>query len=55
MAYQTMSNMYMLMGDRRGAIEVLKRALGEGDDPFIRQRLMQLEGNPGGSPFQGRR
>lgn len=55
MAYQTMSNMYLLMGDRRGAIEVLKRALGEGDDPFIRQRLMQLEGNPGASPFQGRR
>jgi len=54
-AYQTMSNMYMVMGDRNAAIEVLRRALADSEDPFLRERLRQLEGSTGASPFQGRR
>ncbi|HWS15088.1 MAG TPA: hypothetical protein VN450_02740 [Candidatus Methylomirabilis sp.] len=47
MAYQTMSNMYMAMGDRAGAIRSLKSALAEMEDPYLRNRLMQLEGQGG--------
>ena len=46
-AYQTMANMYLLMGDRRGAIESLRRGLEEVDNPYLRGRLMQLEQGPG--------
>ena len=42
-AYQTMANMYMLLGDRREAIQSLRKALEEVDDPYLRGRLMQLE------------
>jgi hypothetical protein len=48
-AYQIMSNMYMLMGDRQAAIEALKKALAEVDDPYLRARLAQLQET---SPFQ---
>jgi len=54
-AYQTMSNMYMVMGDRRGAVEVLKRGLEETGDPFLRERLRQLEGSEDRNPFGGKR
>ncbi len=47
MAYQTMANMYLLMGDRSGAIQNLRRALEEVDDPYLRGRLMQLEQGQG--------
>ena len=50
MAYQTMSNMYLVMGDRSGAVQSLRKALEEMDDPYLRNRLMQLEqgrGAPG--------
>jgi len=43
-AYQTMSNMYMLMGQRDLAIQMLRKALEEVNDPYLRARLMQLEG-----------
>jgi len=46
-AYQTMANMYLLLGDRRGAIESLRRGLEEVDDPYLRGRLMQLEQGQG--------
>jgi len=46
-AYQTMANMYMLLGDRREAIQSLRRALEEVDDPYLRGRLMQLEQGQG--------
>ncbi len=46
-AYQTMANMYLLMGDRTGAIESLRRGLEEVDDPYLRGRLMQLEQGQG--------
>jgi hypothetical protein len=42
-AYQTMANMYLLLGDRPGAIRSLRSALQEVDDPYLRGRLMQLE------------
>jgi hypothetical protein len=42
-AYQTMANMYLLLGDRPGAIRSLRSALEEVDDPYLRGRLMQLE------------
>ncbi|MBP2689311.1 MAG: hypothetical protein H6Q83_1498, partial [Deltaproteobacteria bacterium] len=46
-AYQTMANMYLMMGDRPGAISSLRRALEEVDDPYLRSRLMQLEQGKG--------
>jgi hypothetical protein len=46
-AYQTMANMYLMMGDRQGAIESLRRGLEEVDDPYLRGRLMQLEQGQG--------
>ena len=54
-AYQTMSNMYLVMGDRRGAIDVLRKALAETNEPYLRDRLRQLEGSGGQDPFGGRR
>jgi len=54
-AYQTMSNMYMVMGDRRGAVEVLRKALAETDEPYLRERLRQLEGSGDRNPFGGKR
>jgi hypothetical protein len=46
-AYQTMSNMYLLLGDRQEAIKSLRRALEEVNDPYLRGRLMQLEQGQG--------
>ena len=46
-AYQTMSNMYLLMGQREKAILALRQALESVDDPFLRARLMQLQGGVG--------
>ncbi len=42
-----MANMYLMMGDRREAIESLRRGLEEVDDPYLRGRLMQLEQGQG--------
>jgi len=47
-AYQTMSNMYMLLGNRPFAAQMLRNALEEVDDPTLRARLRQIE--QGGSP-----
>ncbi len=47
MAYQTMANMYVMTGDRAAAIQSLRRALEEVDDPYLRNRLMQLEQGQG--------
>jgi hypothetical protein len=46
-AYQTMANMYLMIGDRPGAIESLRRGLKKVDDPYLRGRLMQLEQGQG--------
>ena len=43
-AYQTMSNMYMVLGRRDLAIGALRRGLEEaGENPYLRGRLLQLE------------
>ena len=49
-AYQTMANMYLMLGDRQGAIRSLRSALKEVDDPYLRGRLMQLEQGQGAPP-----
>ena len=46
-AYQTMSNMYMMLGQRDQAIWALRQALETMDDPYLRARLMQLQGGVG--------
>ncbi len=48
LAYQTMSNMYLLMGNRPAAIQALRKAVETVDDPYLRSRLTQLE--QGGPP-----
>jgi len=47
-AYQTMANMYLVAGDRSAAIRSLRKAVEETDDPYLRNRLMQLEQGQGG-------
>jgi hypothetical protein len=54
-AYQTMSNMYMLLGDRMGAVDALRKGFEETDEPFFRERLRQLEESPGRNPFDQNR
>jgi len=46
-AYQTMSNMFLLLGQRDKAIWALRQALESGDNPYLRARLMQLQGGVG--------
>jgi hypothetical protein len=46
-AYQTISNMFMLLGQRDKAIWALRQALETVDDPYLRARLMQLQGGTG--------
>jgi hypothetical protein len=43
MAYQTISAMYQIMGNRQAAIQTLREALKDSNDPYLRGRLMQLE------------
>jgi hypothetical protein len=47
MAYQTISNMYLLMGQRDKAIWALREALETEDNPYLRARLMQIQGGAG--------
>jgi hypothetical protein len=42
-AYQNISNMHQILGDREAAIRALRDALRHGDFPFLRARLAQLE------------
>jgi hypothetical protein len=46
-AYQTMSNMFLLLGQRDKATWALRQALETVDDPYLRARLMQLQGGVG--------
>jgi hypothetical protein len=46
-SYQTMSNMFLLLGQRDKAIWALRQALETLDDPNLRSRLMQLQGGVG--------
>jgi len=43
-AYQTMSRMYEMMGNRAAAIQALRDALEYRDLPLLRSQLMRLEG-----------
>lgn len=47
-AYQTIANMYLVAGDRPAAVRSLRKAVEETDDPYLRNRLMQLEQGQGG-------
>lgn len=49
-AYQTMSNMYLLLGNRPAAAAVLRKALEVEEVPQIRARLAQLEQGPVRTP-----
>ncbi len=49
-AYQTIANMYLMMGDRQGAIESLRKGLEKANDPYLRGRLLQLEQGQGSGP-----
>lgn len=40
--YSTIANMYLVMGQRDNAIEVLREGVDETGHPFLRNRLMQL-------------
>ncbi len=51
-AYQTMANMYQLMGDRPSAARMLRKALEYVDDPFLRSQLNQVEQGGGMPPFR---
>ena len=46
-AYQTMANMYLVLGDRQEAIQSLRRGLEKVNDPYLRDRMMQLEQGQG--------
>jgi len=61
-AYQTMSNMYQIMGNIPAAAAALRQALEDYDDPYLRAQLNRLEdaakgypssGTPGGHPPAG--
>jgi hypothetical protein len=42
-AYQTISNMHMLMGNRAAAADAIRKLLEEVEVPFLRARLEQIE------------
>ena len=42
-AYQNIASMYEVMGDRQAAIDALREALSNREEPFLRNRLIQLE------------
>ena len=43
MAYANIVNMYMTMGKKQSAIDALRKALGEEDNPYLRSMLTRLE------------
>lgn len=46
-AYQTISNMYLALGDRPSAIKALREGLAILDNPYLRNQLMRLEQGSG--------
>lgn len=54
-AYQNITNMYMLLGDRKAAAGALREALEEHDEPYLRSLLAQIERARSGSPPRGTR
>jgi hypothetical protein len=53
MAYANIANMYLTMGKKQEAIDVLRKSLKEHDAPYTRNMLMQLERGGGGKPSSG--
>ncbi len=53
LAYQTMSNMYQVLGNMPAAADALRKAIAEYDDPYLRAQLRRLEGGGGGYPPAG--
>jgi len=45
--------MYITMGKKQSAIDVLRKSLKEHDEPYIRNMLMQLERGGRGKPSSG--
>jgi hypothetical protein len=52
-AYQNITNMYMLLGNRKAAVDALRKALEEHDAPYLRNLLTQLEQGGGKHPSSG--
>ena len=46
-AYQTITNMYLSMGDRPAAIRALREGLDVMDNPYLRNQLLRLEQSSG--------
>ena len=42
-AYANITNMYLTMGRKQSAIDALRKALGEMDNPYLRSMLVRLE------------
>ncbi|NNG45508.1 MAG: hypothetical protein HKM86_00140 [Deltaproteobacteria bacterium] len=53
MAYANIANMYLTMGKRQEAVDVLRNSLKENDEPYIRNMLMQLEQGGRGNRSSG--
>jgi hypothetical protein len=53
MAYANITNMYLALGKRQEAIDVLRKSLEFYDEPYLRNRLMQLEMEGGTNPASG--
>jgi len=52
-AYANITNMYLTLGNRKAAIDVLRRSLEDHDEPYLKSMLMQLERGGGGYPPAG--
>jgi hypothetical protein len=53
MAYANITNMYLAMGKRQEAIDVLRKSMKENEKPFLRNMLMQLERGGRENPSSG--
>ncbi|MDH3383385.1 MAG: YfhO family protein, partial [Deltaproteobacteria bacterium] len=53
MAYANITNMYLTLGNRKAAIDVLRKSLEDHDEPYLRNMLMQLERGGEGNPPSG--
>jgi|GEM_PF-928210 len=52
-AYQNITNMYMLLGNRRAAVDALQKAIEVHDEPHLRNLLRQVEQGDGKNPSAG--
>ena len=52
-AYQNIATMHQFLGNRQAAIDALREALADREDPLLRNKLMQLELGGIGKPPAG--